>query len=66
MIIPPSVSILIETFNCESDNEYDIIFVSVPSRNVNVLPVVRLLHPRLLTKSEPTFNFTSPDTTPQQ
>ena len=60
---PPSVFILMGSGNCESGKEYDSILVSVSSRSVNFLPVVRSLHSRLLTKSEPTFYFISPDTT---
>ena len=63
MVKPPSVFILAGTGNPESEKEYDIIFVSVPSRSVNFLPFVRSLHPRLLAKLEPTFNFISPDNT---
>ena len=50
--------------NPELGTEYDSIFLSDPSRSVNVLPALRSSHPRLLTKSEPTLNFLSPDTTP--
>ena len=56
---PTSVFILIGTGNPELGTEYVSIFVSVPSRNVNFLPALRSLHSRLLTKSEPTFNFIS-------
>ena len=52
------------TGNLELGTEYVGVFVSVPSRSVNFLPALRSLHPRLLTKLEPTFNFISPDTTP--
>ena len=51
------ISISFYLGNCESGKEYDSIFVSVPSTSVNFLPVVRLLHPRLLPKLDPTFNF---------
>ena len=64
MVKPPSVFILIDTGNPESGTEYVSIFVSDPRRSVNFLPAVRSLHPRLLTKSEPTFNFILPYTTP--
>ena len=57
--------ILIGTGNPELGTEYDSISVSDPSRSENFLPAVRSLYPRLFTKSEPTFNFISPDTTPQ-
>ena len=59
-----SVFILIATGNPELGMEYVSICVSVPSRSVNFLPVVRSLHPRLLTKTDPTFYFISPETTP--
>ena len=65
MAKPLSVFILTSTDNPESGKEYDSIFVSVPSRRVNFLHVVILLHHRLLIKSEPTYHFISPDTTPQ-
>ena len=52
------------TANPELGMEYFSIFVSVLSRSVNFLPTLRSLHPRLLTKSEPTLNFISADTTP--
>ena len=61
---PTSVFILIGTGNCELGTEYVSIVVHVPSRSVNFLSALRSLHPRLLTKSEPTLNFMSPDTTP--
>ena len=64
MAKPTSVFILIGTGNPEFGMEYVSIFMSVPSRSVNFLRVVRSLHPRLLTKSEPTFHFISPDKTP--
>ena len=64
MAKPPSVFIMTGTGNPESGKDYDNIFVSDPSRSVNFLPAVRSLHPRLLAKSEPRFNFISPDTTP--
>ena len=59
-----SVFILIGTGNPEMGMVYVSIFVSVPSRSVNYLHALRSLHPRLFTKSEPNFNFISPDTTP--
>ena len=61
---PPSVFVLTGTGNSELGAEYDSIFVSDPRRSVNFLPAVTSLHPRLLAKSEPTFYFISPDTTP--
>ena len=64
MAKPPSVFILTGTGNPESGKEYYSICASVPSRSVNFIPIVILLHPRLPIKSEPTFNFISPDTTP--
>ena len=57
-------SVLIGTGNPALGMEYISIFVSVPSKSANFLPSLRSLHPRLLTKSEPTLNFISPDTTP--
>ena len=60
----PSGFILTSTGNFKSGKEYDIIFVSVISGSVIFVSVVKLLHSRLLTKSEPTFHFISPDTTP--
>ena len=59
-----SVFILIGTGNPELGMVYVSIFLSYPSRSVNFLPALRSLHPRLLTKSEATLNFISPDTTP--
>ena len=64
MTKPTSVFILIGTGNPELGMEYVSIFVSELNRSVNFLPAVRSLHHRLLTKSEPTFNFISSDTTP--
>ena len=64
MAKPTSVFLLIGTGNPELGMKYVRIFVFVPSRSVNVSPAVRSLHPRLLTKSEPTFKFIPPDTTP--
>ena len=61
---PTSVFILIGTGNPELDMVYVSIFVSVPSRCVKIVPALRSLYPRLLTKSEPTLHFISPDTTP--
>ena len=61
---PTSVFISMSTGNHEMGTEYVSIFVSFPSRSLNFLPALRSLHPRLLTKSEPTLNFISPDTTP--
>ena len=59
-----SAFILTGVGNQELGTEYDSIFPSDPSRSVNFLPALRLSHPRLLSKSEPTFNFISPDATP--
>ena len=64
MAKPTTVFIWIGTGNPELGMVYVNIFVSVHSRSVNFLPALRSLHPRLLTKSEPNFNFISPDTTP--
>ena len=64
MALPPSVFILIGTGTPELGSEYDSIFVSDPSKSVNLLSAVISLHPRLLAKSEPTINFILPDTTP--
>ena len=64
MAKPTSVFILTGTGNPELDTEYDSIFLSDPSRRVNFLHAVRSLHPRLLTKLEPTLHFISPYTTP--
>ena len=60
---PTLVFILIRTGIPELGTEYVSTFVYVPSRSVNFLPFIRSLHPRVYTKSEPTFNFISPDTT---
>ena len=64
MTKPTSVFIWTGTGNPELGMEYVSIFVYVPSRSVNFLSAVRSLHPRLLTKSEPTLNFIPPYTTP--
>ena len=61
---PTSVFILTGNGNQEFCTEYDIKLFYDPSRSVNFLPALRSSHPRLLTKSEPTFNFISPATTP--
>ena len=59
-----SVFILTGNGNPEFGMEYVSIFLSHPSRSANFLPALRSLHSRLLTKSELTLNFISPDTTP--
>ena len=61
---PTSVFVFTGNGNPELGTEYDSIFLSYLSRSVNFLPALRSSHPRLLTKSESTFNFISPDTTP--
>ena len=64
MAKPSSVFILTGNGNPESGKEYDSILVSVPSTSVNFLSAVRSLHPRFLTKSEPTFNLYHQTTPP--
>ena len=64
MVKPSSVFTFTGTGNPELGAEYDIIFVSDPSRSVNFLPAVRSLHPRLLAKSELTFNLNHQTQTP--
>ena len=44
--------------------EYVSIFEYDPSISINFLPTLRLSHLRIITKSEPILNTTSPDTTP--
>ena len=65
MTKPSEVSNLTGAGTTESGLVYDSVFEGVPSRSVNFLPALRSIHPRLLTKSKPTHNFISPDTTPQ-
>ena len=52
------------TGNPKLGTEYVSIFVSDPSRIANFLTALRSLHPGLLTKSEPTLHFISPDAIP--